>query len=459
VALFSKMHPGVVAVGAAVAVFAALLFMPAVLGGGDLYWHIAAGRWTLENYAVLRIDPFSYTHAGHPWATQDWLAEVLMALAYIGAGWSGLLLLFAAAAALAAGLVAWHVSRRLGGPGLPIVLVLSFACAAFGLAAQPDILALPLFAVWIAGLVAASEEGRAPSFKLLPVMILWANLEPGFLAGLIVLAVFGLEAGLQSRDVRRWSVFAGLAIIASLITPYGIEGLFHAARLVGAPLYWSLADPGLISTLAFAAIAAVLVLGIKRQKVAPLHILLLLWLLFMALVQMRNQLLIAVAAPIVLAAPLAAALRAAAGQTRRQPKIILVLLTAIAVLAAIRLALPFERGDGEATPASAFAQVPEELSRSPVFNERAFGGFLIFNDVRPFIDGRTGLYGQAFQVRYDRMVRPDTALLETTLSRNHVRWTILAAGDPAVGAMDAMANWHRLYADRWAVVHVRNDVK
>ncbi len=453
------MHPGVVAAGAAALVFAALLFLPAVLNGEDIYWHIAAGRWTLENYAVLRIDPFSYTYAGHLWATQDWLAEVLMALAYIGDGWSGLLLLFAAAAALAAGIVAWHVSRRLGGLWLPVVLILSFACAAFGLAAQPGLLALPLFTVWTSGLIAASEEGRAPSFKLLPVMVLWANLEPGFLVGLIVLAVLGLEAGLHARGVRRWSVFAGLAVIAALLTPYGVEGLFHAARLVAAPLYWNLTNLGLVSTLAFAATAALLVLGIKRQPVAPLRIILLLWLLFMALLQMRNQMLIAVAMPIVLAAPLAAALRATAEETRRRSRAVLFPLAAIAILAAVRLMLPFERGDGEATPASAFAQVPEELSRSPVFNERAFGGYLIFNNVRPFIDSRTGLYGRTFQDRYARMVSPDKALLETTLSRNHVRWTILAANDPAVGSMDTMANWHRLYADRWAVVHVRNDVR
>jgi hypothetical protein len=459
VALFSKMHPGFVAVGVAAAVLAALLFVPAPLGGGDVYWHIAAGRWALENYAVLRIDPFSYTYAGHPWATQDWLAEVPMALAYVGAGWSGVLLLFAAAAALAAGLVTWHTARRLRGPGLPIVLILSFACAAFSFTARPDVLALPLFAIWTAGFVAAGEEGRAPSFKLLPVMILWANLEPGFLAGLIVLAVFGLEAALQSRDVRRWSVFAGFAVIASLITPYGIEGMLHAARLVAAPLYWSVADIGLILTLAFAAIAALLVLGIRRQPVAPLRILLLVWLVFMALVQMRNQMLIAVAAPLVLAGPLAAALCAPAKPAPRQPRVLLVLFAAIAVLATIRLIHPFDRGDGDATPATALAQVPETLARSPVFNERSFGGYLIFNDVRPYIDGRSGLYGRAFQDRYDKMVRPDRALLEDTLSRHHVRWTILAANDPAVGAMDAMTNWHRLYADRWAVVHVRNGIK
>jgi hypothetical protein len=459
VAFVPKMHPGVAAAGTAVVVFAALLFLPALLDGGDLYWRIASGRWTLENYAVLRIDPFSYTYAGHPWATQDWLAEVLMALAYIGAGWSGVQTLIAAAAALAAGIVALHLSRRLGGLGLPVVLAMSFACAAFGLAARPDVLALPLFAVWTAGLVAASEEGRAPSYKLLPVMILWANFEPGFFVGLIALAAFGIEAGLKKHDLRHWSVFAGLALIAALITPYGIAGLIHAARLIAAPVYWNGASLAAILPAALACAAAFAVLGIRRRPVAPLHVALLAWLLFMALFQMRNELLFAAAAPLVLASPLAAALRASAERTRRQTKTLLAIAAAIAVLAAIRLSQPLERGNGSAAPANAFAQVPEELAHSPVFNDIAFGGYLIFNDVRPFIDGRTGLYSRTFRDRYARAVRPDKEFLENTLSRHHVRWTILAADNPAVAAMDAMANWHRLYADRWAVVHVKNDVR
>ena len=56
-----------IVLGTALAAFAIVLFVPAVLGDGDTYWHIAAGRWMLDNQAVLRIDPFSYTFAGHPW--------------------------------------------------------------------------------------------------------------------------------------------------------------------------------------------------------------------------------------------------------------------------------------------------------------------------------------------------------------------------------------------------------
>jgi len=100
--------------------------------------------------------------------------------------------------------------------------------------------------------------------------------------------------------------------------------------------------------------------------------------------------------------------------------------------------------------------VPAALLHSPVLNDYAFGGYLIFNDVRPFIDSRAELYGERFLGRYATMVRPDKPALQAALARYRVRWTIFASDNPAVGAMNAMQGWHILYADRWAVVHVKD---
>ena len=54
--------------------------------------------------------------------------------------------------------------------------------------------------------------------------------------------------------------------------------------------------------------------------------------------------------------------------------------------------------------------------------------------------------------------RGPTALART-LTRYHIRWTILAPDNPAAKLMDGMTGWHRLYEDQWAVVHVKNDVR
>ena len=68
----------------ALAAFALAGFAPGLLNDGDSYWHIRAGQWMIAHGAVLRADPFSTTAAGAPWHTQEWLAEILMALSWRG---------------------------------------------------------------------------------------------------------------------------------------------------------------------------------------------------------------------------------------------------------------------------------------------------------------------------------------------------------------------------------------
>src|ERR1700746_3813954 len=84
------------------AVFLRALAQPmALLNDPDTYLHIAAGRWMLAHAALPVHDPFSHSLAGADWVPHEWLAEIVLAAAYDTAGWSGLVLL--AAAAFAAG--------------------------------------------------------------------------------------------------------------------------------------------------------------------------------------------------------------------------------------------------------------------------------------------------------------------------------------------------------------------
>jgi hypothetical protein len=74
--------------GSPLALFVAVLLIPAVLGSsktifndGDVSWHIATGMWILDHHAIPHTDPFSFTWAGKPWVPIEWLAEVIYASA------------------------------------------------------------------------------------------------------------------------------------------------------------------------------------------------------------------------------------------------------------------------------------------------------------------------------------------------------------------------------------------
>ena len=105
---------------------------------------------------------------------------------------------------------------------------------------------------------------------------------------------------------------------------------------------------------------------------------------------------------------------------------------------------------------TALAHVPREVQGEHVLNDYSFGGYLIFAGVRPFVDPRAELYGDAFLKRYAQIIAPDPGVLRDLLRRYDIRWTILSRQSPVAGEMDALAGWHRLYADNVAVVHIRD---
>jgi hypothetical protein len=121
-----------------------------------------------------------------------------------------------------------------------------------------------------------------------------------------------------------------------------------------------------------------------------------------------------------------------------------------------RLMLPVERGDDPVTPATALAHAPRMLREMPVLNDYAFGGALIWNGVRPFIDSRADLYGDIFLGNYAHITSPDKDALASTLTFHHVRWTIFRREAPVVKLLDATPGWRRFYADKLAVIHVRD---
>ena len=430
---------------AAAAVFAAVLVAPRVLAGGDLYWHIAAGRWMIENQQVLRIDPFSSTFQGQPWETRDWLAEILFAAAYVGAGWGGILALAAAAAAGGAGLLAFHLARGRRAVFTAIWLALAIITATDAVKALPFLLALPCLVAWTGGLLRAGAKG--PSLKLLPVMLIWANLSSSFVIGLTLTVMLAAEAIIGAKEnrltvARFWAVFAGCALVLGLITPAGAPGLAHAIRALG------VTGPVISLLPLLIALPAASVL-LPRPRMA-LRFVFLAGLFVLALTSAAGCLFFAAIAPLFCAGPQEDEVLKLQGR----PLTALVLLALIA--AAVRIAVPVERHDDAATPQTALAQVPATIKRQPVFNDAAFGGFLIFSDVRPFLDSRP-LYFESFRNRYAAIRTP--GLLASTLTRYHVRWTILAPDNPAVKLMDGMTGWHRLYADQWAVVHVWNGAR
>ena len=144
----------------------------ALLNDPDTYLHIAAGRWMLAHAALPVHDPFSHTFAGAVWVPHEWLAEIILAAAYDIAGWSGLVLLTAAAFAVSLALLTRFLLRWAEPFSALIAVALGAALVQGHLLVRPHLLALPLLVVWSGALFTARDTGSGPPFRVLPVIVL-----------------------------------------------------------------------------------------------------------------------------------------------------------------------------------------------------------------------------------------------------------------------------------------------
>lgn len=451
---------------AVIATAAASLFLPGVLNGPDTFWHIAAGGWMLDHHQVVRTDVFSFSKAGAPWSAHEWLSEVLMALSYRLAGWSGVVILTGLAAAGAIAVMGRQAATRIGGISLVVLLALSIACLAPSLLARPHILVLPLLAGWMAVLMDARERSVAPSPVWALLLVLWANMHGSYVIAFLIAGAFGLEALIAAprqdwlKVIRGWGLFALASLVAIFITPHGLSGVIHPLQLMTMTTLpdineWRPADFSHFSAFE-GAILLVLFVGFYRGVwVGPVRLILLLFLTHMALQHTRHVLVLAVVAPMILAGPFARALKQ--DKPRAFPDRGFWVLAAVAfvILAGVRLALPVQRVDGPVSPIAAVATVPADLASKPVLNDYDFGGFLIFKGIRPYIDGRADMYGDAFVDDYMTMARGDETRLDRILAEQAIAWTIFPPNSPVAEAMKDRPGWKRLYAGSYAVVDIR----
>lgn len=456
--------------GVAGAIYALLLIAgQKLLNDPDTYWHIAAGRWIWAARAVPSVDPFSQTMAGAPWHAHEWLAELILAGAYGAAGWAGVVVLTAAAIATSFGLLMRGLQRFLVPTMALGAVALTFYLAAAHLTARPHVLALPILVAWSASLVRARAEDRAPALALLPMMTLWANLHGGFVLGLALVGFFAVEAvlGAAAGGPRRaalggWGRFLAGAAMASLLTPWGIQGWlfpFHLMSLgfsLGFVSEWHAPDFTTLQPLELWLLGVLAFAFWARVRLPPLRLLLLLALVHMALSHVRDADLLALLTPLLLAAPVGNALSVAPltrDETARIAAPVLGLVMALMTAAAV--VTGYRHEDPRIAPAAALAAAERAGLAGPVLNDYDFGGYLIFRGRAPFVDGRVDLYGDDFMRAYGAALDAKGDALPRLLERYHISWTLLQPATAAVAALDRLPGWERVYADANAVVHSR----
>jgi hypothetical protein len=450
------------------------LIVPFMLGSatsifsdGDVSWHVAAGQWMIAHGAVPFTDPFSFSAAGKPWVAHEWLSEAIMAAAYNVAGFNGLSILVIAAMSALMLILGLELSRWVR-PVVTVAVLLAVTVTLIPfLLARPMVLTWPLLAYWTVQLMHARERGRAPPLWLALVMLLWVNLHASFALGLLLIAPFALEALIEEPDKKRvilgWGGFGLLCAAACLVNPNTYTaflmpiGAFTSENIT---IIQEFRPTDMSFTPGFE-VALLLVLAIclgRGARLPAVRLLILLGMLHLAFQHMRHQALFMIIAALLIARPVGATDpqgEAAPGQGSRA-RVLRFAAVGFALLAGITLLRPLAPPDSTVNPMSAMANVPPQLRGEPVLNSYSFGGPLILNGIKPFIDGRTDLYGEPFVLDYKKLLDGDAAALAAAQKRWNFRWALISTDDHRLLRMlDASPEWRRIRADKHAVTLVR----
>ncbi len=437
-------------------VFLALLFATSLLrvAEPDTPWYLRTGSLLLDQRALPRIDPLSFT-SQQPWLNHEWLSEVLLALTYRAGGFLGLALL--QAALLVATLALLMGARPPRGMAL-LAGVAGGLILRETIALRAQLFSNLLFAATLALALQADGDPRRERRLIwtLPVGLLWTQLHGGNPFPIVLLLLLWL-----ARPSRGRALITLLAAIASCLGPYGwhVHKHFLQARSTlpeivewhpltsalapGAPLAWGFLG------LVLAAAAALLVRRRHGENVRFEALALLCFVLgavrYVRFVQEAT--LVASAA----LAPALAAWRRPAWQS---------LAAALGLVGLAALASERRWGigfDPARFPIAAVDYLRRTHPPGPLFNSYNFGGYLLFAypEERVFVDGRAfTVYSEAhLRELIDVYAQPERfARME---ERYGLRLALVKRSGRGAGLVEYLrrrSDWALTYEDRLALV-------
>ncbi len=394
------------------------------LADPDIWWHMRAGEWIVQNHQIPHVDPFSASTLGRAWVDYSWIFDV-------GSYWVVShfdlvsIIWFETLMRLAVGVAIFSLARSLT-PGFwkaVAVTALAMIAMAWILPPRPGAFSVLFFVLELHVLVSAQRKSDPRRLWILPALFaLWANIHVEFVTGLFVLVALCVEPfldrlvrmsrgqglGLDHFHRQLWFVLVASSL-AVLVNPYGpklISNVLQYARDTKiydviiefhAMLFRTLNDWAVLLLLMLACFA----LG-RTRPFRPVWALLLGWSAWMGFRSLREVWLVAILSVVIIASsrgqeeqaaetnvPTSLSMRLAVAAT-----VLLILVTGATVwpLSSQRLL----RQVAENYPVGASNYIQRNHLKGPLLNELSWGGFLIYSvpGIPVAMDGRTNVHTQ-----------------------------------------------------------------
>jgi hypothetical protein len=451
------------------ATIAAAFYLSRTITDWDFYGHLRFGLDILEQGSLPQRDPYSYVTAGQGWINHEWLSEVSFASLYkllgpaslvglktiicLGIGWISYLYLIGSGLSGKRALIGLCALLAAGASFIPFV--------------RPQLFTYLMFLLLLLIIKKADAGNYQCLWLAMPIMLLWANLHGGYLAGIAVILLWAILAFFFKQGAI-WKVAlpAISAVLITLVNPYGLKlpiFLLRTATISRPEITeWQSINFTEIHGLIYLILLAASYLGYHfagHSRSRPLFLLLAALALY-SLTAVRHLPLFGLAM-IVIAAPHFGVIWTNPDKLRRLPKA----AALVPIFISLALLVPIWRNlnciatsaDELVFPAKAVGLIKASGASGNLATEFNWGEYVIWHlgpDVKVSIDGRretvypTSAYRMSLQYMYgtgdwDKLLtdyKSDMALIQTN--------------KPTYNLMMLLPDWSLVYKDSVSALFV-----
>lgn len=208
----------------------------------DTFWHVANGRWMIDNGQPINKEVFSFTAFGKEFHNHEWLGQILLYMAYSLGGMDGLIGLKVVVMLLTTSILFVTAKKQGAGPVIIAALILFMFIAALPrLTDRPvmfSMLGLALLGLLLHG-YRLQHYGKRALYFIPVILVLWDTLH-GSVYGLILLGAFfageslkrvvpdkwrslpGMTTPMSDERYRHLWIWLLITLLATLLNPYGL---------------------------------------------------------------------------------------------------------------------------------------------------------------------------------------------------------------------------------------------
>lgn len=453
------------------------------IGDPDTWWHLAAGQYIVENGTIPKQDIFSWTLAGQPWITHEWLPEVFFYLAYLAGQFLGMLALVLVLT-VALLVFYWRLLTLAQGSFVITALTLLIVGELMYpfLQIRPQVLSYLFFVVFLYVLYLYVQEKRNYLFVLPVVSILWANSHGSFPLGPALIFLF-IVCGLPRLDGARITTYRleavqfkalalvfVLCIVATVVNPNGLKLLVYPLDTVGDSLMmdniqeWLSPDFHKLYAKLFLAyfLATFLVLVFTSRRIQLTDLVLFLVFSSGAFIYGRFIAYALLVSGLLWPRNFHPALDFRLDLARLKlvsvPLVLALYVLVFALKAPPQTSIDYRFANEERYPVNALEYLETNPLNGRMFNQYGWGGYLIWNRPaeRVFIDGRADVYMEQVFGDYLRIsqLKPEAAAL---LEDYRMDYVLMPADSALVQALKLSPRWAIHYEDGTAAILVKRE--